>query len=157
MEPTNNPDFRHGYASGMEGVDRETYEGYLSSQVSTDWITDRIEEKRTELALTERQITEATEANRTAYAALQTHTLQVERLAKQVKQREADRLALETDRDALRQRRAKASPDYSLLAGLLFLVAGVSFLAGDLIKAVVAAAVTQSIAQMRPGALLSRA
>ena len=133
MEPTNNPDFRHGYTSGMEGVDRETYEGYLSSQVSTDWITDRIEEKRTELALTERQIAEATEANRTAYAALQTHTLQVERLAKQVKQREADRLALETDRDALRQRRAKASPDYSLLAGLLFLVAGVSFLAGDLI------------------------
>ncbi|MBC7476896.1 MAG: biotin transporter BioY [Pseudorhodobacter sp.] len=36
-------------------------------------------------------------------------------------------------------------------------VLALPFLAGDLIKAVVAAAVTQSIAQMRPGALLSRA
>ena len=133
MEPTNNPDFRHGYASGVEGVDRGTYEGYLSSQVSTDWIADRIAEKRAELTLTDQQIAEATEANRTAYAALQTHALQVERLAKQVKQRETNRLALETDRDALRVRRAKASPEYSLLAGLLFLVAGISFLAGDLI------------------------
>ena len=31
------------------------------------------------------------------------------------------------------------------------------FLAGDLIKAIIAAAVTHSVAQMRPGALLSRA
>ena len=133
MEPTNNPDFHHGYASGVEGVNRETYEGYLSSQVNTDWLTERIGEKRTELAQTVRYITETTEANRAAFAELQNHTLQVERLDKQLKQREADRLALETDRDSLRQRRAKASPDYSLLAGLLFLVAGISFLAGDLI------------------------
>jgi hypothetical protein len=133
MEPVNNPDFQHGYTSGMEGVNRETYEGYLSSQVSTDWLTERIGERRTDLATTERQLTEATEANRTAYAELQTHALQVERLDKQVKQREADRQALEADRDSLRARRTKASPDYSLLAGLLFLVAGISFLAGDLI------------------------
>lgn len=133
MEPTNNPDFQHGYASGMEGVNRETYEGYLSSQVNTDWLTDRIGEKRTELAAIERQLTEATDANRSAYADLQNHALQVERLDKQVKQGEADRQALEADRDNLRERRTKAAPDYSLLAGLLFLVAGISFLAGDLI------------------------
>ena len=133
MEPTNNPDFQHGYTSGVGGVDRETYEGYLSSQVNTDWLTERISEKRAELELTEQSISDAIAANRTAYADLQSHTLQVERLDKQVTQREADRLALETDRDALRQRRANASPDYSLLAGLLFLVAGISFLAGDLI------------------------
>lgn len=76
---------------------------------------------------------EATEANRTAYNDLQTHTLQVERLDRQVKQFETNRLAIETDLDTLRQRRSKASPDYSLLAGLLFLIAGISFLAGDLI------------------------
>jgi hypothetical protein len=133
MEPTSNPDFHHGFTSGVEGVDRETYEGYLSSRVNTDWLTDRIGEKRAELAHTDRTIIEATEANRTAYNNLQTHTLQVERLDRQVKQLEANRLGVEADRDALRQRRAKASPEYSLLAGLLFLIAGISFLAGDLI------------------------
>ena len=133
MESTNNPDFRHGYTSGVEGVNREAYEGYLSSQVNTEWLTDRIEGKQTELSLLDQHIAQTTDANRTLFAELQTHTLQVERLEKQVKQRETDRLAIETDRDALRQRRTSASPDYSLLAGLLFLVAGVSFLAGDLI------------------------
>ncbi|QIP14443.1 hypothetical protein G8759_18380 [Spirosoma aureum] len=133
MEPTNNPDFQHGYTSGVEGVNRETYEGYLSSQVNTDWLQDRIQEKRTEVTDSDRQLTEAIEARRTAYAELQNHALQVERLDKQVKQREADRQALEADRDNLRERRTKAAPDYSLLAGLLFLVAGISFLAGDLI------------------------
>ncbi|GAB3883936.1 LapA family protein [Spirosoma agri] len=133
MEPTNNPDFQHGYSSGVEGVNRETYEGYLSSQVNKDWLQERIQEKRTEVTDAERQLTEATESRRTAYAELQNHALQVERLDKQVKQREADRQVLETDRDKLRERRTKAAPDYSLLAGLLFLVAGISFLAGDLI------------------------
>lgn len=133
MEPTNNPDFQHGYASGVEGVNRETYEGYLSSQISTDWLSERIAEKRIDLATTERQLTEATDANRTAYADLQNYTLQVEQLTKQVGRKEADRQALIADRDSLRERRTKAAPDYSLLAGLLFLVAGISFLAGDLI------------------------
>ena len=133
MEPTNNPDFQHGYTSGVEGVDRETYEGYLSSQINTDWLSDRIQEKRANLATTEQQLTEATEANRTAYANLQNYALQVERLDRQVKLKEADRHLLEADRDNLRARRTKAAPDYSLLAGLLFLVAGISFLAGDLI------------------------
>ncbi|MBD2756834.1 LapA family protein [Spirosoma validum] len=133
MEPTNNPDFQHGYTSGVEGVNRETYEGYLSSQINTDWLSERIQEKRTDLSNTERQLTEATDANRTAYADLQNHALQVERLDKQVKQKEAGRQALEADRDNLRERRTKAAPDYSLLAGILFLVAGISFLAGDLI------------------------
>ena len=133
MEPTNNPDFQHGYTSGVEGVNRETYEGYLSSQISTDWLTDRIQEKRAELTQIDQQLSEVTEANRAAFADLQTHSLQVERLSKQVTQREDDRQALETDRNSLRERRTKAAPDYSLLAGLLFLVAGISFLAGDLI------------------------
>ena len=133
MEPTTNPDFQHGYNSGVEGVNRETYEGYLSSQVNTDWLSERIQEKRTELTTVERQLAESTDANRTAFASLQTHALQVERLAKQLGQREADRQGLESDRTNLRERRTKAAPDYSLLAGLLFLVAGISFLAGDLI------------------------
>ncbi|GAB4045172.1 hypothetical protein [Spirosoma litoris] len=133
MEPTNNPDFQHGYTSGVEGVNRETYEGYLSSQINTDWLSERIQEKRTELANTERQLTETTDANRTAFATLQAHTVQVERLAKQISQHESDRKALETERDNLLERRTKAAPDYSLLAGILFLIAGISFLAGDLI------------------------
>ena len=131
--PTDSPDFQHGYTSGVEGVNRETYEGYLSSQVSTDWLSERIQEKRIELAETERQLAGTTEANRAAFAELQAHTTQVDRLTKELNRRETDRQTLETDRNILRERRTKAAPEYSLLAGLLFLAAGISFLAGDLI------------------------
>lgn len=131
--PTNSPDFQHGYTSGVEGVNRETYEGYLSSQVNTDWLLERIQEKRIEVGDIERQLIETTAANRAAFAELQTHTTQVDRLTKELSRREADRQALEIDRDTLRARRTKAAPEYSLLAGLLFMGAGISFLAGDLI------------------------
>jgi hypothetical protein len=133
MEINDNSDFHHGYSSGIDGVNRENYEGYLSSQVNSDWLAKRIDQQQTELAETEHQLTEATNARRHTYAELQNHALQVDRLAKQVGNREAARQDLLADRDQLRKRRMKASPDYSLLAGLLFLVAGISFLAGDLI------------------------
>ncbi|AQG82348.1 hypothetical protein AWR27_06000 [Spirosoma montaniterrae] len=133
MEPIQQPDFQHGYASGVEGVNRETYEGYLSSRVSVDWLTNRIQEKRDALRQLDQHTAETTEARRNTFADLQTHTQQVDRLAKQAGQYEADRQAILTERESLRERRAKAAPEYSLLAGLLFLVAGISFLAGDLI------------------------
>lgn len=133
MEPTNYPDFQHGYASGLEGVERANYEGYLSSQVNTNWLTERIDEKRTDIANLDHQITETTEAKRSAYADLQNYTLQVERLSKQVRVLELERQTAEAERQAIRERREKTRPEYSLLAGLLFLVAGISFLAGDLI------------------------
>lgn len=133
MEPVNKPDFQHGYSSGVGGVDRDTYEGYLSSQIGADWLTERIDEKRAELTATEQQLTDATSEHRTAYTDLQPAALQADRLTQQLARRQGDRQAVLAERDALRERRTKAAPDYSLLAGLLFLVAGISFLAGDLI------------------------
>ncbi len=133
MESTNSPDFQHGYSSGLAGVDRATYEGYLSSQTNADWLADCIADKRAQLQQLDQQLNITTEANREAFATLQPYALRVERLAKQVAQLEAGRQAAEAERDALRDRRITTRSDYSLLAGLFFLAAGLSFLAGDLI------------------------
>ncbi len=133
MESTNSPDFQHGYNSGVAGVDRTTYEGYLSSQTNADWLANCIADKRAQLQQLDRQLSSTAEANREAFATLQPYALRVERLAKQVAQLEAGRGAAEAEHEALRQRRATTRSDYSLLAGLFFLVAGLSFLAGDLI------------------------
>ncbi|KAB7731196.1 hypothetical protein F5984_10350 [Rudanella paleaurantiibacter] len=133
MEPTNQPDFQHGYSSGVEGVTPDAYEGYLSSQVNLDWLNERIAEKRATIEQIQGQLGEATVARKTAFAQLQEHLLQVSVAAKRVEGFQAEQDALLTERTELQQRRAKHTPEYSLLAGLLFLVAGVSFLAGDLI------------------------
>jgi hypothetical protein len=47
-----NGDYQHGYTRGMEGIDREVYENYLSSNVTHDWIQDRLNEKKQELSET---------------------------------------------------------------------------------------------------------
>ncbi|MBC8151296.1 MAG: hypothetical protein H7Z72_00125 [Bacteroidetes bacterium] len=128
-----NPDFQHGYNSGLEQVKADTYEGYLSSQVNYDWLTERIAEKRADIQRLDAQVAESTPKRQTTFDALQTHLLNISTLAKQVGRLETDRKAIETEQADLAQRRRQSAPDYSLLAGLLFLAAGISFLAGDLI------------------------
>jgi hypothetical protein len=133
MEPTTQPDFQHGYSSGVEGIQPDTYEGYLSGQVNLEWLNERVQEKRAELSQLDQTMSEATAARKEAFAALQEHLLQVIVATKAVEKIETDRREWLTEQTNLQQRRASAKPDYSLLAGLLFLVAGVSFLLGDLI------------------------
>ncbi|TAE22603.1 MAG: hypothetical protein EAZ91_23395 [Cytophagales bacterium] len=133
MEPTNQPDFQHGYSSGVEGITPDAYESYLSSQVNLEWLTERVADKQADIARLNTQLPEAVADRKTAFSALQEHILGVNVAQKQVEQLDSARRNLLADSDALRQRRANAKPDYSLLAGLLFVVAGFSFLLGDLI------------------------
>lgn len=128
-----NTDFQHGYTSGLEQVKADTYEGYLSSQVNYDWLTERIAEKRADIQRLDAQLTETTPKRQATFDALQTHLLKISTLAKLVERMESDRIAIETEQADLKQRRSNAATDYSLLAGVLFLAAGISFLAGDLI------------------------
>ena len=60
MEPTTQPDFQHGYSSGVEGITPDAYEGYLSSEVNLEWLNERVSEKRAEIEHVSGQITEVT-------------------------------------------------------------------------------------------------
>ncbi|WP_128544659.1 hypothetical protein [Larkinella soli] len=132
-QPTNSQDFQHGYTSGIEGVDRQTYEGYLSSQTSDEWISERVEDKRQEIRQIDQQLADSTAQRRSAFDRLQEHNMQATLAGKQAEQLEADLHTIDQERESLKERRRKASPDYSLFAGLLFLAAGISFVVGDLI------------------------
>ena len=39
-------DFQHGYTSGLESVDKNNYEGYLSSQVNFEWLDKQLQEQK---------------------------------------------------------------------------------------------------------------
>lgn len=133
MEPTQNQDFQHGYSSGVEGVDRTNFEGYLSSQVNYEWLTEQTRHTREELQKVEQTLAEATENHKTTYSQLQDHLLKLSVQSARTERLNNDRKAIDDERERLQVRRDKASPDYSLLGGLLFLVAGIAFVAGDLI------------------------
>lgn len=133
MEPTTQPDFQHGYSSGVEGITPDAYEGYLSSEVNLDWLNERVTEKRAEIERVSEQLTEVTAARKTAFSSLQGHLLPISVTQQQLDRLDNNHAKLVAEQTDLSQRRANAKPDYSLLAGLIFVAAGLSFLLGDLI------------------------
>lgn len=127
------PDFQHGYSSGIEQVDKNTYENYVSSQVHFEQLGERITEKRQELDATDQELSLTRSQQKTAFDMLQNHLLQGSVAGKEVDRLEAAVSENEAATAALAERREKASSKYGLFAGLLYFVAGVAFVAGDLI------------------------
>ncbi|MFN8354717.1 MAG: hypothetical protein U0Y10_09735 [Spirosomataceae bacterium] len=127
------PDFQHGYTSGLEQVDKGSYESFLSSQVHLEWLDERIAEKRQEIAQTDERIVQTRTQQKSAFDTLQAHLLLINNASKEVDRLKKDLIANEYDTATVQDRRHHTVSKYSLLAGLLYLVAGVSFLAGDLI------------------------
>lgn len=130
---TENYDFQHGYHSGLESVDKNTYEGYLSSQVNFEWLTRQLVEKRQELSDLNKVIDHVKVRFKEAYDALQDRILKVNLAGKN---KERTETLLTENQESIRhfsEKRASVAHKYSLFAGLIYLLAGISFVAGDLI------------------------
>ncbi|WP_337041752.1 hypothetical protein [Emticicia sp. 17c] len=128
-----NADFQHGYISGVENVDNATYESYLSSHVSYEWLQERINEKRQEVAEIDEAIKHSKENRKTAYDKLQEYVSGVNTQTQHIGyiQKSIDE---NTNRiNFLDEKRKKSASPYSLFAGILYLLAGIAFVSGDLI------------------------
>lgn len=128
-----NDDFNHGYSSGLEQVNRESYEGYLSSQVSLEWLNERIAEKKEEISGHLDKMEAARNSQKTAHDELQRHLLTISQASKESDRLKKELIANEYQTATLQERYESQKSKYSLVAGILYLVAGLSFLAGDLI------------------------
>jgi hypothetical protein len=133
QQPKDSPDFQHGYTSGIEGTDRQNYEGYLSSQVNDEWIEERVESKRDEIRQIDQKLADTTAQRRAAFDRLQDHIMQTTLAGKGAEHLEAEIKTVEEERTQLKERRQNKASEYSLVAGLIFVAAGISFVAGDLI------------------------
>lgn len=131
--PSQHPDYQHGYTSGIEALDRQAYEAYLSSKVSHEWVMDRLNEKRSELAGVESSRQTALANRKSAFDKLQEHLMGLTQTAKRVQEIQGEVTETEEETASLKQKRDNASTHYSLLAGFIFLIAGLSFIFGDLI------------------------
>jgi hypothetical protein len=134
MEDVNqNLDFKHGYTSGIEGTAADTYERFLSSQVHYGWLSQRIDEKRAELNGLDQKITENTSLRKSAFDRLQAFVLRVNNASKNTQELDSQRNTIDAEAENLKNRRKQTQSEYSLVAGLLFFLAGLSFVFGDLI------------------------
>ncbi len=127
------PDYQHGYTSGIENLSREAYEGYLSSQVSHEWVAERLIEKKSELNTLEATRQDTLGKRKGAFDAMQEHLLGLNQTSKRTQEIQSRVTETEQETESLKQKRTNAATHYSLLAGFIFLAAGLSFLFGDLI------------------------
>ncbi|MCE6992309.1 hypothetical protein [Dyadobacter sp. CY323] len=133
QNPNESGDYQHGYSRGIEGIDRQVYESYLSSDVNHDWISERLTDKRDELSSVKNKYQEASVQHRSAYDRLQNEVMGLNNAARQMKDHENAIAEIDAQTVELKEKRADKAPSYSLVAGLIFLAAGISFIAGDLI------------------------
>lgn len=130
---SNNNDYQHGYSSGIEGLDRQAYEGYLSSNVNHDWVLQTLGEKKEQLARARYKHQETIQRQKTSYDKLQVETMGLSSNAKKIRDMESSIDTIDSETELLKEKRSDKAPMYSLIAGLIFLAAGISFIAGDLI------------------------
>jgi hypothetical protein len=128
-----NGDFQHGYLTGVENIDKSTYEGYLSSHVNYDWLQERIVEKRQEATKIDTEIAEAKEKKKAVYDNLQNFSIGFNSKAKEVGRIEEEINTNSLKISSLEKKKNHNDSPYSLLAGVLYLLAGIAFILGDLI------------------------
>lgn len=133
QDPNQSGDYQHGYSSGIEGVDRQVYETYLSSNVNHVWLQERLESKKEDLQSVRYRYQDTIQRQKTAYDKLQNEVTGLNNASKQINDLEISVADIDSTTEELKDKRAEKSPTYSLIAGLIFLAAGISFVAGDLI------------------------
>lgn len=126
-------DFQHGYDSGHEQAQRDHFESYVSSQENETFLASQLARFQRDLNVLDATIATTTEQRQTLVQQQHTHLLAISSLSGKVARLRAQLTQLWHEQADLRARRKAVVPEYSLISGLFFLVAGLSFVFGDLI------------------------
>lgn len=134
-----NSDFQHGYLIGVENIRKDKdqeddpYEGYISSHVTYEWLQERLAEKKDEVAKIDAEISETKEKQKTSFDKLQEYIMGVNTHGRKVSlvQDQIDENLANIKR--IEGKRNRNESPYSLFAGILYLLAGIAFVTGDLI------------------------
>jgi hypothetical protein len=132
MKP-NGEDFEKGFENGIDNVERANYEGFLSSEVSLDWllgnkeiITQDLDETKLSLEnsrLEKLEILKQKQEILIEYEEQNHLTAQLENEIAEKKNRIAE----------IKELKKQNQSPYPMLAGIIYLAAGITFIFGDLI------------------------
>lgn len=129
----NNEDFDKGFENGLENLEKSNYEGFLSSEVSFDWLTETKQYYHEQLVETNETISKTKADTLEILKEKQTKGQIFEEQDHLVKHQENE-IAFHQNRIAeIKEEKAKTHTSYPFLAGILYFVAGATFIAGDLI------------------------
>ncbi len=125
--------YQHGYSNGLEGLDQVTYSQFLQSEANFAWLTEQIVEKKATLKDVQQRVLSNSTVQKAAFDKLQTEVLELSVQKAGLNEIEEELTSSENETELLKGKRANKAPYYSLFAGLIFLLAGIAFIAGDLI------------------------
>ncbi len=132
MKP-NGEDFEKGFENGIDNLERANYEGYLSSEVSIDWLLGNKEIVNEDLAETK------TSLENTRIEKLEILKQKQEILTEYEEQNHLtaqleNEIADKQNRIAeIKELKKQNQSPYPMLAGIIYLAAGITFIFGDLI------------------------
>ncbi len=128
-----NEDFDKGFNHGLDSVDKSTYEGYLSNEVSLEWWQDRYQQRSGDLAEVNARILKATGDHQESLRQKQEKSRVFEEQQYLVDTAEQEIKEQRSKVEMLQEEKKVKSTPYPFLAGLLYFLAGGAFVAGDLI------------------------
>ena len=126
-------DFQHGFDSDTDPVQRDRFESYVSSQENELFLAGQLGRTQRDLDQLEATIADTTQQRQSVEGQRITHLIAISKLTGGVNRLHEQLTQIRDEQADLRARRRAVVPEYSLVGGLFFLVAGLSFVFGDLI------------------------
>jgi hypothetical protein len=129
----NNTDFEKGIENGLDQIEKSSYESFVSNEVSLHWLLENKDILEKELNENKFQIAESKSKNIELESQkldvkniFENHKFDIEKLENEVEINQARVVTLHEKKDS------EKTP-YPFLAGFIYLVAGITFILGDLI------------------------
>lgn len=132
-EHKNDPDFQYGMHNGIEKIDKDNYEVYISSNEATEILEKKMARKYTQLEELDRKISQYS-TQLQAYFSEKTNANAKEDVQKVVQRQLNEEIEyLAAKQQIIEDKKKHLYSEHSLFAALLYLIGGFIFLAGDLI------------------------
>ncbi len=128
-----NRDYQEGFKNGLGSIEPEHFQEYVSAEVQQEWIKERLTENQSRLETISKKLDNYATSQQPLYQSYLMKSGEAEMLGKELEQFQAEMSTYEAERLAAEEAKREKKTPYALLAGVLYLLAGIAFVVGDLI------------------------
>lgn len=128
-----NRDYQEGFKNGLGSIEPEHFQEYVSAEVQQEWIKGRLTENQSRLETISKKLDNYATSQQPLYQSYLMKSGEAEMLGRELEQFQTEISTYEAERLAAEEAKKEKKTPYALLAGVLYLLAGIAFVVGDLI------------------------
>ncbi len=126
-------DFQKGFENGMDGIDTSHFEGYVNAETEQGWLFSRLDGNKERMAELDRQMAAYKTEQQPLFAQLSKEEAQLSHVRREIDLEAGEKARFKDEIADMEEEKKEKKTPYALLAGILYLLAGIAFVAGDLI------------------------